>query len=70
MYTVIQAVQSILYIIAKCHFFNVVTCKKKIQGYFFNPNNGLSLLGHIFRLFFSVFVLPSLWVKCNNPMFG
>ncbi len=59
MYTVIQAVQSILYIIAKCHFFNVVTCKKKIQGYFFNPNTGLSLLGHIFRLFFQFLCYPA-----------
>ncbi len=27
MYTVIQAVHSLLYIVAKCHFFSVVTCK-------------------------------------------
>ncbi len=27
MYTVIQAVQSLLYIVAKCNFFSVVTLK-------------------------------------------
>ncbi len=39
-------------------------------GLFFNPNAGLSLfLGHIFSVWV-VFVLPSLRVKCKNPMFG
>ncbi len=31
MYTVIQAVHSLLYIVAKCHFFSVVTCKDIIK---------------------------------------
>ncbi len=30
-YTVIQAVHSLLYIVAKCHFFSVVTLKDKIK---------------------------------------
>ncbi len=30
-YTVIQAVHSLLYIVAKCHFFSVVTCKDIIK---------------------------------------
>ncbi len=31
MYTVIQAVHSLLYIVAKCHFFSVVTLKYLIK---------------------------------------
>ncbi len=31
MYTVIQAVHSLLYIVAKCHFFSVVTWKDIIK---------------------------------------
>ncbi len=32
-YTVIQAVHSLLYIVAKCHFFNIVTLKDIIKYY-------------------------------------
>ncbi len=42
----------------------------KILGYF-NPNAGLSLLGHFLGVFFSVwvfFVLSSPWVRRNNPI--
>ncbi len=33
MYTVIQAVHLLLYIVAKCNFFSVVTCKYIINIY-------------------------------------
>ncbi len=59
MYTVIQAVHSILYIVAKCYFFSVVTWKDIIK--YFQKCEGCN---HFCEILFTVGALYMMW---NSP---
>ncbi len=73
-YTIIQALHSLLYIVAKCHFFSVVTLKDIIK-YLHKIWGVYSLLWDTvrsLRRWFSILVLadPLLCTFCMSPLFN